>query len=122
MKVQAIAILVVLVMGPTILRYLNIAQLYIHLLNVDIIAVGMQVVFLGLLNICFYLDKRKHALLLTFLFAALNIILTQVSIYLGVFYFGYGFAMALLITVAVGMLLLEHDFKVLPFETFMLQK
>lgn len=122
MKVQAIAILVVLVMGPTILRYLGIPQLYVHLLNIDIVAVGLQVVLLGLLNICFYLDERMHALILTATFAILNAALTQLSMHFGVYFFGYGFAMSLLITVTLGMLLLNHDFKELEYETFMLQQ
>ncbi len=122
MKVQAIAILVVFVMGPMILRYLGIPQLYIHLLNVDIVAVGLQVVFLGLLNICFYLDERMHAVILTGVFAVLNITFTQLSIHLGIYYFGYGFATSLLITVTLGMILLNYDFKELEYETFMLQR
>ncbi len=120
-KIQAIAVLVVFVMGPTLLSALNIPGLYVHLLNIDIVAVGLQVVLLGIVNILFYLDKRMHALIITVLFAILNVVFTQISINLGAYFFGYGFAFSLLCVIVVGMYLLNKDLDNIEYETFMLQ-
>ncbi len=78
-------------------------------------------VLLGLLNVFFYLDKRNRVLLLTALFTVLNLTFTLISIRLGPFYYGYGFALALMMTIAVGMALLDNDLDKLEYETFMLQ-
>jgi uncharacterized membrane protein len=54
-NIQIIAALTVLVTGNTILTWLGISTLYLPLLFVNLISVGLQVVFLSLLNIFFYL-------------------------------------------------------------------
>jgi polysaccharide biosynthesis protein PelG len=58
-------------------------------------------------------------LCLLFLFS--NIALTALSLYLGASYYGYGFALSLLITVLAGMYLLTRKLDLLEYETFMLQ-
>lgn len=121
-KIQSMAVLIVFVAGPSLLQAIGISQYYISLLYVDVVAAGLQVVFLGIMNVLFYLDKRMIALILTALFAGLNLILSLLSIYLGATWYGYGFALSLLITVAVGLYWLDRKLAVLEYETFMLQK
>lgn len=120
-KIQGITTIVVLVSGPNLLALAGIPQIHFPLLSIQVVATGLQVVFLGLLNVFFYLDRRARVLLLTALFACLNMLLTIVSIQLGPYLYGYGFALALLISIAVGMALLDHDLEQLEYETFMLQ-
>lgn len=121
MKIQSIAVLLAFVAGPSVLRLLGIPQLYLPLLYVDVVAAGLQVVLLGLLNIFFYLDKRLSVTFLTALFLILNIGLTAITLKLGAPYFGYGFAAALLVTVLTALLILEDKLNRLEYETFMLQ-
>ena len=120
-KIQTIAVLVVFVAGPALLDMLGISQLYLSLLYVDVMAAGLQVVLLGLLNVFFYLDKRAEVLLLTTLFLVLNLAFTAMTLLLGAPFFGYGFAIALLATVLTAMLVLEDKLGQLEYETFMLQ-
>lgn len=120
-KIQGITTIIVLVMGPQLLALARIPQIHFPLLSVQVVAAGLQVVFLGLLNVFFYLDRRRRVLLLTALFASLNLLLTILSIQLGPYLYGYGFALALLISIAVGMALLDYDLDRLEYETFMLQ-
>lgn len=120
-KIQAIAVLVVFVLGDSLLGWLGISRLYLPLLYVDVVAAGLQVVLLGILNIFFYLDKRHIVVFLCLLFLVANIILTALSLHLGAFYYGYGFAISLLITVLAGMHLLSRKLDLLEYETFMLQ-
>lgn len=120
-KIQAIAVLVVFVLGDSLLGWLGISRLYLPLLYVDVVAAGLQVVLLGILNIFFYLDKRHIVVFLCLLFLVANIILTALSLHLGASYYGYGFAISLLITVLAGMHLLSRKLDLLEYETFMLQ-
>ncbi|QOX80174.1 exopolysaccharide Pel transporter PelG [Trichlorobacter lovleyi] len=120
-KIQAIATIVVIVAGRQLLLWARISEIHLPLLSVQVVATGFQVVLLGLLNVFFYLDKRNRVLLLTALFTVLNLAFTLISIRLGPFYYGYGFALALMMTIAVGMALLDNDLDKLEYETFMLQ-
>jgi polysaccharide biosynthesis protein PelG len=47
--------------------------------------------------------------------------LTALSLHLGASWFGYGFALAMLITVLLGIWILNRKLEVLEYETFMLQ-
>lgn len=120
-KIQSIAALLIIAVGPQLLRWLGISELYAPLLNIQVIGVGLQVVFLGILNVFFYLDRRRVTLLLTGLFLVLNLLLTYITLLLSPAYYGYGFAGALLITVLVGFVLLDRTLDRLEYQTFMLQ-
>ena len=54
-------------------------------------------------------------------FLILNIGLSAISLQLGALFYGYGFAVALLITILVAIQLLERKLNKLEYETFMLQ-
>jgi uncharacterized membrane protein len=112
---------VVIVAGRQLLRWAGISEIHLPLLSIQVLATGFQVVLLGLLNIFFYLDKRNRVLLLTALFTLLNLAFTLFSIQMGPYYYGYGFALSLMVTIAIGMALLDHDLGKLEYETFMLQ-
>jgi polysaccharide biosynthesis protein PelG len=118
-KIQVLAVLVAMIWGPTLLRELGISPLYQHLLFIDVVAAGLQVVFLGLCNVLFYLDKRKAVLGLSVLLLVLNFGFTMLSVQLGADFYGYGFATALLVAVMCGLMKLDHDLHHLEFRTFM---
>lgn len=120
-KIQSIAALLVIGGGPALLDALGISPLYAPLLNVMVIGAGLQVVLLGLLNVLFYLDRRRSALVLVSLFLLLNTVFTAITLALGPEYFGYGYALALLVVCVVGLLRLDRVLDRLEYETFMLQ-
>lgn len=120
-KIQTIAALLLIVVGEATLKWLGISTLYLPLLYIDVIAAGLQVVLLGILNVFFYLDKRRIVLALCASFVLLNLVLTAISIRLGPAFYGYGFAAALLIVVLAGFVALSKKMSVLEYETFMLQ-
>jgi uncharacterized membrane protein len=120
-KIQGITVLIVFIAGPSLLRWIGISELHLPLLYVQVVGASLQVVFLGLLNVFFYLDKRAIVAILTFLFVVLNVALTWLSFYLGPAYYGYGYAVSLLISVLVAMQWLEKRLSRLEYETFMLQ-
>jgi uncharacterized membrane protein len=120
-KIQAIAVLVTLVLGGSLLEWIGISNLYLPLLYIDVVGAAMQVVLLGILNVLFYLDQRRAVLFLTILLPATNVIFTAITLRLGAAWFGYGFALAMLVTVLVGIWILNRKLESLEYQTFMLQ-
>ncbi len=119
LKVQLITVLIMLVNARTLLTWLGISKLYLPLLFVNLVSAGLQVVFLGILNVFFYLDHRAIVLRLTLWFCLSNAALTWLSLYLGPSYFGYGYALAMLSSVCWGFYLLDRSLEHLEYETFM---
>lgn len=120
-KIQAIGVLILAILGEPLLRWLGISTLYLPLLYVDLVGAALQVVFLGILNVMFYLDQRRSVLWLTALFLLCNIVFTAITLQLGALWFGYGFALAMLVVVLVGIWDLRRKLEALEFSTFMLQ-
>lgn len=121
-KVQLLVMLLIAAIGVPLLNALNITPLYLPLLVVDVVSASLQVLLLGLLNVFFYLDRRRTVLFLTALFAALNGLLTGVTLLIGPDAFGYGFAAALLIVVMLSVRILDRQFSTLEYETYMLHR
>ena len=121
MKIQGITVLIVFIAGPSLLRWIGISELHLPLLYVQVVGASLQVVFLGLLNVFFYLDKRAIVAILTGLFVVLNVAFTWLTFMLGPAFYGYGYAVALLVCVLVSMQWLEMRLSKLEYETFMLQ-
>ncbi len=121
MKIQTMAAICVFLMGRPLLRLAGIDELYLPLLYVDVAGASFQVIFLGIINVYLYLDRRKRVLALSILFATLNLLLSLLSIAAGPYYYGYGFALSLVIAIFIGMILLDRDLATLEYETFMLR-
>lgn len=120
-KIQSIAILLLFVVGERLFTYLQMSDLYLPLLYVQTIAAALQVIFLSILTVYFYLDKRVVVLALCLLFVIGNASFTLLSLSLGPVYYGYGFALSLLLCVVAGFKALERTFDRLEYSTFMLQ-
>jgi len=120
-KVQSIAALLVIGGSTVLLQSIGISTLYAPLLHVMVIGAGLQVVLLGILNVLYYLDRRRLALILTLLFLGLNALFTGITLDLGPEFFGYGYAGSLLVVTVVGLMMLDRVFERLEYETFMLQ-
>lgn len=120
-KVQGITIVILLAVGDKLLAWVGISPFYSMLLNIDLVAVGVQVLLLAVLNILFYFDYRKDALYLCLLCVTSNIVFTLLSQYLGPAFYGYGFAFSIVTTTLVGMIIVSKRLNGLVYETFMLR-
>lgn len=120
-KIQTLALLVALVAGPAALRALGISELYLPLFYIQTVGASLQVGLLALLNVFFYLDQRRIVLMLTLSFALANGLLTLVTLRLGAGWYGYGYCAATLLTLVLGLNLLDRKLDNLEYETFMLQ-
>jgi uncharacterized membrane protein len=122
LKIQIIVILLIFAFGEPLLRAIGISTLYMPLLQVDVIAASLQVLFLGVLNIFFYLDRRRTVLKLTALFVVLNGSFTALTLEVGPNSYGYGFAGSLLAVTLISVYILNFCFDKLEYETYMLQE
>jgi uncharacterized membrane protein len=86
-----------------------------------VVGAALQVVLLGILNVLFYLDQRRAVVLLTATLPLTNMLFTAISLKLGAAWFGYGFALAMLVTVLLGIWVLNRKLDALEYQTFMLQ-
>lgn len=120
-KIQAITIAALLIFAPKLLTWLGISHYHLPLFYIDVVGVSIQVVFMALLNIFFYLDKRKIVVRLCLVFLILNVLLTLLSQHLGPLYFGYGFTLSLLICVLIALYQLSNTFRTLTYNTFVLR-
>ena len=120
-KIQTLSVLVLVVFAPTLFDKLNISPLYLPLFYVDAVAASLQVALLAVMNVFFYLDKRREVLATVALLSVLNVLLSMVSLRLGVVFYGYGFALAMLVSLIFSLAVLERKLGRLEYETFMLQ-
>ncbi len=118
-RVQGLAVAVLLLAASQVLGFFGIPAFYVYLFRVDVVAVGFQVVLLGIFTILFYLDYRKLVLYLTIMFAATNIALSILSLHLGPRFYGFGFAIATALTAVVSLGMLSKKLERLDYETFM---
>lgn len=121
LKVQGATTIILLMLGDELLMEFGIAPMYRTLLTIHLVAVVMLLLLLAVLNVLFYLDQRQAALRLCLLFFASNTLFSWLSLQLGPGYFGYGFAVATLLTGSVGLVILLRKLDQLEYETFMLQ-
>ena len=120
-KVQTVTTLLLFISGEALMIWMDISPLNLPLLYVRLIGAALHVVFLAILNVFFYLDKRLIALWLCIALAVMNTAFTEISLMLGPAYYGYGFAVALTVVVITGMLVLSWTLDELEYQTFMLQ-
>jgi uncharacterized membrane protein len=120
-KVQGMTIVILLAIGDKLLAWVGISPFYRMLLNIDLVAVGVQVLLLAVLNVLFYFDYRKDALYLCLLCLASNVALTILSQHLGPAFYGYGFALSMVLTTLVGMVVVSRRLNRLVYRTFMLR-
>ena len=119
LRVQGITVMLLYLLGPTIISWLEISPKYVHLYYIDLIGVAAQVLMLAVLNVLFYLDRLKDALLLTATLLVTNTLFTAISLHLGPVYYGYGFGLSMTITAFVGIFRLSSVMDNLEYKTFM---
>jgi uncharacterized membrane protein len=119
--VQAIINLILFLMADKIFKGLNIPLLYIGLFHILTIGAQLQLGFLSILAILYYIDRRIPAMWLSLAFLILNGGLTLLTIYLGPYSYGYGYTISLLIVFIAGLVIVRKKFLDFDYETFMLR-
>jgi uncharacterized membrane protein len=120
-KIQGITMVALLLWGKDLLIWLGIDGHYAQLLYILLPGVALQVLLMSLLNILFYLDKRRTALLLASVLLITNAVFTWLSVWAGPYFYGYGYTASMLVTSLLGLSVLNYQFDDLEYNTFMLQ-
>jgi uncharacterized membrane protein len=119
--VQAMTTIVIFLLSPHLLNWLNISPQFLHILFIDVVAVSLQVVLLSILNVLFYLDRLHSAFMLTFTLLVSNTLLTWITLQLDPVWYGFGFGASMLLCTLMGLFILYKAFLHLDYHTFMLQ-
>lgn len=118
-KVQGVVVTILIFLAPEIIKFVGFSALYVQLFIVDIVAVAIQLLLLSILNILFYLNKVRQTLYICVIFFLSNSSFTLFSQWLGVSFYGYGFAISLLLSTVIALFILSHAFEKLTFNVFM---
>ncbi|MBU1659403.1 exopolysaccharide Pel transporter PelG [bacterium] len=119
--IQGILNILLYLTAPVIFDALKIPQLYLGLLSILTIGALLQICFMSVLAILYYLDRKKVAMWLCIAFFVGNAVLTLISINMGPAMFGYGYTVSLLIVFIASVVVIRNEMDRLDYETFMLQ-
>jgi uncharacterized membrane protein len=120
LRIQIIVAFLLILFYKDIFYFFKIPIVYVPLFVVDMIGTTLQIFFMSIVTILFYLDKRREILFLVVLLFVFNFSLTLLTQYLGPFYYGYGTAVSYFLVSILGLLVLNKSFKRIHYETFML--
>ncbi len=119
--IQGIMNLILFMNAPALFSLLHIPQLYLGLFYILTVGAQLQLGFMSVMALLYYLDRRLIAMWMAMLFFVLNGTFTFISIYIGPAMFGYGYAVSLLFVFMISLFILRRVMKELDYETFMLQ-
>ncbi|MBU0719747.1 exopolysaccharide Pel transporter PelG [bacterium] len=119
--IQGILNIILFLTAPVIFDALKIPQLYLGLLSILTIGALLQISFMSVLAILYYLDRKIVAMWLCIAFFVGNAVLTLISINLGPAMFGYGYTVSLLLVFIASVIVIRNEMDRLDYETFMLQ-
>jgi uncharacterized membrane protein len=118
---QSTISIIIYIYTPEIFSFFKIPLLYSSLFHIDMIGAGLQLGFMSVLALLYYLDKRRATMWLSLIFLILNATLTMVSIYLGPYFFGYGYSLSLLIVFIISLGVIKTTIEDIEYETFLLR-
>ena len=119
--IQGVIDIILFLTAPSVFAALNIPQLYLGLLYILTIGAMLQIAFMSVLAILYYLDRKIVAMWLCISFFITNTVLTLISIDFGPAMFGYGYTASLLIVFIASLVVIRNEMNRLDYETFMLQ-
>lgn len=119
---QGIFNIILYMIAPYIFSLLNIPLTSIPLFYVDMIATQLQLLVMNILAFLFYLDRQKETMIITLTMTIFNIIFPILTIKMGPYFYGYGTAIAMLLSSLLGLIYLNKVMLRLEYETFMLER
>ncbi|MBI3298161.1 MAG: exopolysaccharide Pel transporter PelG [Elusimicrobia bacterium] len=115
---QGLVSVVALLLCPWFVEVSKMNPLQMSILRLGIFGAFLQGGALIVQNILLYFDHQDEALKVSGLFCISNIVLTAVTLKIGLPAYGYGYALSALLTVALGMYYLNERLRLLHFWTF----
>jgi len=120
LRIQGIAFVFFLIFDTLLFKIFKLSLLYIPLFHVLMVGTYLQLIFMTLLAILNYFDRRREVLYLSIFFAVSNAVFTYASIILGPYFYGYGYVFSLFISDLLAIILLRRFLDEIHYQTFML--
>jgi uncharacterized membrane protein len=118
LKVQGLFTIVLILGAEKILPIIGLGAVQAGIFQIALIGTFLLVIFMSLLMVLHYLDKRRDAMIACAVFAGTNLLVTWGSILAGERWFGIGFLVAAALgTVLAGFWVNQHV-RHLEFDTF----
>ncbi|RLJ70110.1 putative membrane protein [Hydrogenivirga caldilitoris] len=120
LRAQGIAVILILLLEEAVFKLFKLSLVYIPMFNILLIGALLQLSFMVLFALLSYFDRRKDILIISGVFASGNLLLSVLSQILGPYFYGYGYALSLLISSVIGMILVRRFLSEVHYRTFML--
>ncbi len=118
-RIQGIADILIVLTNNIIFKFFGISFVYIPLFHILLLGTMLLQILLVIIGFLFYFDKRNTSLLISFIFFVLNFLFTYISIKLGPYYYGYGYALSLLVCVVIGSIFMRRFLDEIHYFTYM---
>lgn len=118
-RIHAVAVIIIILTTKLIFSFFRIPFVYIPIFHILLIGTALQLILMVLLGFLFYFDKRGTSLFISFLFFILNLLFTYLSIQMGPYYYGYGYALSLLISVITSLIFIRGLLNEIHYRTYM---
>ncbi|MBU1230091.1 MAG: exopolysaccharide Pel transporter PelG [Proteobacteria bacterium] len=106
------------VFAPEILAFGKLSPIQVPLFRISLIGSFLQALMSLTVIILFYFDLRLRVMAITFCYLVLNAGLSQLSLWLGFPFYGFGYAYACFFSLMLGFFLLVRTVQDLEFITF----
>ncbi len=110
-----------ILIAPAFLAWIKASPMQLGIFRFGILGAIFHANTMFLIILLSYFDVRMKVLLVATVFFLANSILTWLSMKLGIFWYGWGYAMASIISFGVAYLLLNFHIRQLPYETFIVK-
>lgn len=118
LKVQGGVTLLLILCAEQVLNRLGLGAVQAGVFQISLIATFLLVVFMSLLMVLHYLDKRRDAMWCCIAFAATNFGVTWLTILAGERWFGFGFLAATAVGMVITASRVNHHLRNLEYDTF----
>lgn len=116
--VQGLVSTAVILLSPWFIEAMGMNPLQMSILRMGVFGAFLQGGALILQNILLYFDQQQDALVVSGIFCVGNIVLSALTLRLGLPTYGYGYALSALLTLAAGIYYLIERLRLLHFWTF----
>jgi uncharacterized membrane protein len=118
LKVQGLFTALLILCAGRVLDLLGLGAVQAGIFQITLVGTFLLILFLALIMILHYLDKRRDAMIACALFAVVNTAVTSWSIMEGARWFGVGFLMAAAVAMVYASFRVNHHVQNLEFDTF----
>lgn len=117
-KIQGLFTLLLLLSSGKILPFFGLSAVQAGVFQIALLGIFLLVLFMAMLTVLYYLDKRRDALVCCAVFAGTNLVVTAATIFAGQRWFGLGFLVASAISLALAATRVNYRLANLDYETF----